>query len=70
MKNKVKAWLWQIPNILILLVILIGGIIAKTKGLYPSDRAGSFVLFIVVVLLIIVCFFIGKYYDSKRDGFY
>jgi len=66
MENKVKAWLYQIPAILLLFVILIGGIYAQVSGAYTfKGGTGAFVFFMLVILIIIICFFIGKYYDRK-----
>jgi hypothetical protein len=65
MENKVKAWLYQAPTIFLLAVVFIGGIIAQASGAYKFSSAGGFVFFIIIILAIIVCFFVGKYYDRK-----
>jgi hypothetical protein len=67
MRNKVKAWLYYIPTLVLFAVILIGGVFAQVSGAYKFQGGnGAFVLFLVLVIAIVACFFAGKYYDSKR----
>lgn len=60
-----KAWLYQIPAILLFAVILIGGIFAWVSGSYKRGGVGFLVFYIVFMLAVIACFFVGKYYDKR-----
>lgn len=67
MKDKVKAWLYYIPTLVLFAAILIGGIVAQVSGAYKFQGGnGAFVLFLILIVAIVVCFFAGKYYDQKR----
>lgn len=62
MKNKTKALIYQTPAILVLVAAFIGSFVVKVNGSYPIRWAS-----VVLMGIIVVLFFIGKYYDNKSD---
>ena len=64
MKNKVKAWLFEAPAILLLIISFIVSIYLAATKQFNVNWATPPILGIIIVL-----FFIGKYYDNKKDIF-
>ena len=57
-----KAWLFEAPAILLLAAAFIGGIYAAATNQFGVNWATPLVLAIVLIL-----FFIGKYFENKKD---
>ena len=64
MKKSVKIWILQAPAILLLIISFIVTLFVKV-----SDKVPVRILTSLVILIIIIMFFLGKYYENKKDFF-
>lgn len=64
MKNRVKAWLYEAPAILLLIAGVVASIyVNATKSVVLQGGWWVSVIFIIILAL----FLVGKYFESKQD---
>jgi hypothetical protein len=62
MKNSTLGLIFQLPAMILLVIIAIGGFVVKIKNLLPTTWATPLTLLVIVVL-----FFVGLYLSRKSD---
>jgi hypothetical protein len=66
MKKTTRAFLFELPAMILLVILVIGAFYAKISGVYPMRWATP-----ITVLVIVALFFIGKYLAKRaRDNPY